>query len=847
MQLAGDANLALAVKPGQKRHFATRLMVDWARNDGFADAMSDLSQNVDGWALEQALAGVVPDELQATEGYSTAKITIKLSGSRAGLPMWKLFSPFSGLSYGTGTALNIPMLLQCAVLSPLGYWQVDQITGWIDSVIPDRATGTVTMVCFDGGGQLEKGITIDRWGADQRRREVFITGDFEGASMDENSESCTIEAGWLIDSVLRRSGFFEGPVWHPQATHTRTLRGSALPEIGAWNQIPPADFDYIGEGMPTSTPYRGPAMETPSEIWSAAAGKYGPAFKGHYRMPLWRGTTARNIVRIGSGTKAAVWFQPTVYGGNNSNILGWSGWVFVDSTLSADPWSTDHFMLSANNGLSPAEAVVTIKHKTNSIVFTVNNDGNTTPVWSWSNALGGNGWHFVSCTIQFTSTQVRGSMWLDGVNVINQSNGSHVGAAAVSSYTWVEGTTNSIFMNLEGPIQFTQWIGCADLPFASYVQPLSTPPPQPRQEARVDLTGQRLLWFPNIEQMPAGDVIKAVTNADLGAFYFTEQGVATFDSRATVKARQLAANAVFDITLDNATNLVAVSAYLSVANRIGWTARPRVAQPYLHAYEASKPDQFIIQPGGTPRFNATLNDVQAFRCGQITARNFAQGYDPGLSPPTLLWQEYMQHYGPAYWREGTTPYEPGSQPSNGPPPILANTAAFALPGWANGDINDRHMRLAFINNNTSPARVAQFSVNDSVPFLEVGGTVLVDRPTVTESVSDATSILRYQERVFNLPADDWHQDILWLRSVGASLLADTKNPTVQFQQIEVVGDPRRQLQDVCRIVDPDRPGAPGMTGATVAYGSVVGIQRKLEGSGDAAKLTDVLTIRTFTP
>jgi len=847
VQFPADTDLAKALAVGQKRYLGVKLMVDWARNGLFADANSDLSAYVDEWDSDRSLEGVVPDELQATEGYMSGKLTVKLSGKLAdGTPLWKMFSPYSGYgTYGTGAALNTPMYLQVVVKSPLGTWNIDQFTGWIDRAKPSRADGTVTLTCLDGGGQLETGITVDRWAVDQYRREVYIN-DTAGNNSDEAPESCTIEAGWLLDSALRRSGFYEGPQWHPQAVHARTLRGSGLPEVGAWNQIPINDFDPIWDfGMIYSTPHVGPAMQVPGEIWSKAAGKYGPAFIGRYRLPGWRATGIRGITRISSGSKATIPVIVTNYGPNNSNIVGWSGWVFVDSTLSSDPWSNDQFYLSPKSGLTPASIFVTIKHKTNAITFQVNTDGGVGSNWVWNGTLGGDGWHFVSVTCQFTSTQVRGSLWVDGVQQINQTNGGKVGALASTSYTWIEGATNSVFMGyLEGPIQYTQWIYAQDTPIASYVQPVSTPPTNPRQRASVDLTGQRLLHFPNIDQMPAGDVVRALTNADLGAFYFTEQGVATFDNRNTIKARQQFTNVTFDVTLDNASDLAPESAYLSVANRIGYTSKPRVAQPWLHAFEATKPDQFVIQPNAPRRFPVTLNDVQAYRCGLVSTRPFAQGYDVGLSPPTLFWQEYMQHYQPSYWEEGTTPYEPGSRPSNGPPPQLGNAFVFALPGWFNVDNNNRHLRIAC--GNTNAATVAQFSIDDTTPFLIVGGTVLQDRPSTTESISDATSIARYRERVFNLPADDWHQDITWLRVLAQSLLVDTKNPTTNFQDIQVVGDPRRQLQDVCRIVDPDRAGGlHGLTGQTVAYASVVKIRRKFQRSGDGAKLVDTLTLRVF--
>lgn len=856
MQFPTDTDLAAALAVGQKRVLGVKLMVDWNRDGLFSEVNSDLSAFVDEWDSDRSLQGVLPDELQTTEGYLAGKLTIKLSGKLAdGTPLWKMFSPYSGYgTYGTGGALNTPMYLQVIVKGSTGAgtWNIDQFTGWIDSAKPSRASGTVTMVCLDGGGQLETGITVDRWGCDQFRREVYVSGDPQSGNPDEMSESCTIEAGWLIDSALRRAGFYEGPQWHPQAVHARTLRGSPLPEVGAWNGIPISHFDNINwsSGMIFSTPYLGPAMETPGEVWPKAAGKYGPAFAGRWRLGNWRALSTpvtRNITQVSSGTNATVPVIVTDYGSNNSNVMGWSGWVYRDSTLSAEAVSTDYFALSATTAtsvLSVAQCQAQFFHKAGTITFKALNDGGS-QTWTWSGSLGADGWHFVSITWQFTSTQVWGSMWLDGVRVINQTNGGRVGALPVSGNTWIEGATNSVYLGtLAGPMQYTQWIYGQNTPIASYAQPVSVPPTTARMKASVDISGQRLLWFPDIEQKPAGDVIQALVGADLGAFYFTEQGVATYDNRNTIKGRQQFTSVTFDLTLDNSTDLAPESAYLSVANRIGYTAHPKVAQPYLHAFAATKPDQFVIQPNTPRRFPVTLTDVQGFRCGQVTIRPFAQGYDVGLSPPTLFWQEYMQHYQPSYWEEGTTPYQPGSQPSNGPPPQLGNAFVFALPGWVNIDTNNRHLRVACGNTNASI--VAQFSINDTTAFLEVGGTLIVDRPTVTESISDATSILRYRERVYNLPADDWHQDLIWLRNLAQSLIVTTKNPTTNFEDIEVVGDPRRQLQDVCRVVDPDRAGGlHGLTGSTVAYASVVGIKRAYSRSGDGAKLVDKLTVRVF--
>lgn len=852
MQFAADANLAAALKEGQKRYLGVRLMVDWARNGLYTDALSDLSAFVDEWDLDRQYSGVVPAELETTEGYSTAKITIKLSGKYddgAGnvTPLWKIFSPYGGFgTYGTGGAVNTPMYLQVVVRSPLGVWNVDQFTGWIDSATPARASGVVTMVCLDGGGQLESGQTLHRWAADAYRRESLF--DSAATNGGEAGEAGTISACWLIDSMLRRSGFYEGPPWHPLATCAWTMRGSALPEIGGWNQITQWNFTNVWSfGMINSTPHLGPAMQTPGEVYSKTKGLYGPAYKDRYSLGNWKATGNRYLTKLTSGAQASTWLGYDQFGSNNSNVLGFAGWFYFDSAEASDPWTVSQFFLSAyhqnfsGSDQYPANMTVTAKGKTRTVVMEINNEG-ATKNWKWTTNVATNGWHYFSGAVTITPTGVLGSTWLDGVQQFNQTNGGLASTLGTLTYQWIEGATNTVLLNCEGTCQYLQWIGAWNTTFASYQQPASTPPTTPRNQAKVDLAGQRILWFPDIDQDAAGDIIQKVVAADLGAFYFTEQGVATFDSRATIKARQLPANSVFDITIDTATDLAPVSAYVSVANRIGYTAAVKLAEPYRTAYEASKADQFLTQPGQAPRYNVSLTDVQAFWNGSIPPQTYPQGYDPLLSPPTLYWQQYMQYYTPSYYNNGLCLYVPGTRPSNGPPPVGTGMFAYALPGWFNVDTNNRHMRIAIGGSFTSATELA---VDDSTAFFKVGGTVITPRPTVTESISDATSIARYRERVFNLGADDWHQDILWLRTLGASLLADTKNPTTQFEDIEVVGDPRRQLQDVCRIIDQDQPGRPGMTGSSQAYGSVTGIKRKYQRDGDGAKLVDTLTIRTF--
>jgi hypothetical protein len=850
MQQAGNADLAAALAPGQKRYFGVKLMVDWARNNLYADALSDMSAYFDSGSIDRQLAGVIPSEMQTTEGFSTAKLTMQLSGDLPdGTPLWKVFSPYSGYgAYGTGGAVDIPVYLQVVTLTAVGIVATDQFTGWIDSAVPDRVTGAVTMTCFDGGGKLEIAQTMDLWACDAYRRESII--DSASANSQEALESGTGTMSWLIDALLRRAGFYEGPNLHSLCILGWTLNGSTLPEIGTIAGIPPTIYGNVwgaGGGIgDESVPMRSPAMLRPAECYSP--GKYGYAFKGKNGIGTWKTTGLRYLTNLRGGAMAKERYEPQGYGGLNSNLLGSTMWVYIDRA-NPNQYCFSQFYLSPlirdYSGATQYPANVLIEANTGTGIcrMIVTNEGSTKS-WTWTTAALATGWHFLSWVTIFTPGQVSGSLWLDGVLTLNSTNGGTAGGLGTIAYPWIQGQTNSARVYAEGRMQYVQWVAQRNAVIGSYLQPAMDPPPRPRETAKVDLSGQRMLWVPNIENDPAGDPLQAAVGADLGALYFTEQGVATFDNRATIKGRQLVANVMYDLTIDQMTNVAPLSTYASVANKIGYTAKFRTAGPYQTIYASSQAGQFLLQPSTVARpFPTSLTDVMQIRMGDATWRPFAQGYDSGLTPPTLYWQSYMDYYKPDYWDEGWTSYTPNSRSPSNPPPLGPSAAAAICMGWFDYDYGNRRARLVL--SNFSGSQLVEFAVDDSTAFLKFGGSLILDRPVVVEAATDGTSIARYRERIYNLPADDYHQDLQWLRDLAGNLLADVKQPQTSFESVEVPGDPRRQLQDVVRIVDPDRPGQPGMTGATVAYGSVVGIVRNITGGESGAKLTDTLTIRTF--
>jgi hypothetical protein len=855
LQNAGDTALADALKVGQKRYFGTFLTFDWGRDGSYSDPLSDLSDVFDEAVIERELAGVIPSGMQTTEGYSGAKVTIKLSGNLAdGTPIWRAFSPYGGYGiYGTGGAVNTPMVLDIKTITSDGFSTTRQITGWVDSAKPSRHDGSVTIVCFDAVGQLENGITNYRWAVDSYRNEVVAPTYGTAVQRNEIANSGTGSMCWVIDNIMRRSGFYEGPQWHGWALAAWTMRGSTLPEIGTINQERTTSYENVwtfGTGV-YNTPMVSPPGQ-PAEVWSKAQGKYGPAFKGATNLGLYNGG-ARSVIqsKLAGSAQAAGRYDVSIFGPNNSNLLGQSMWVYIDRTLGSAQQTYTQFFLSdlqknfSGSNRYPANAFASVRHDSGLVRMSVTNEGSGQLTWDWVNPVAlTTGWHFISWAVKFTSTQVTATLWIDGALVLNNTNGGRVGGLGALTYVWPQASTNACLVDSQYPVQYVQWIGMPNFLVGSYPQPPSAPPTDPRYQAKIDLAGQRLMWMPNVESDPSGEIVQKVVGAELGAFYATEQGVLTFDSRETIKGRQTVGAVAFELTLDEVGELAPETTYLSIANEIGFVAVRKVAVPYQNIYATTKADQFLVQPGTYILWPVTLSDVQSIRVGGVTYRPYAQGYDAGLSPPDLYWQSYMDYYKPEFWQDGFTAYAPFSRTANFPPPQAGGLAVDGITGWADTDQNPRHMRIA-TNNFGGGNPALEYAVDDGTPFLKIAGTTIEERPTVSESLRDATSIVRYKERVYNLPADDWHQDIVWLRSLGASLLADTKNPQTAFEEIEVVGDPRRQLQDVVRIVDADKPSAPGMTGTTVAYGSVVGIKRTISRSGDGAAIKDALTIRTF--
>lgn len=836
MLQSGNIALAAALATGQKRYFRYKLMFDWARNGLFADANSDLSGCFVEGSRDKQLVGDFPARMQIQAGHASAQLTVTLAGNApGGLPVWQLISPTAAAQYAYAASLNVPMYFSVLVWVPqsVSWLELKQFTGYVRSAVPTEVNGQVQITCLDEASQLEQPITCYRWAVDYYMRTKAQPPGSVAAI--ENLENDCITADWLIDHILRRTGHYEAPAFHPNTVLGWTLRGAVLPEIGAINQDCTRNWNALNPqansaGNPKNCAQRTPAG-MPSQIFDLN-GQYGAAFKGSGKIGLYNGN---RVIRDISGVAYSTQLLPVrTYGGNNSNLFTFSCWVKVDATL-ADQFSVAQFILDyvATSGTKPYVVNAQINQVTGACQLSVN-QFNGTISWTWNATTNLTaGWHFVQMTARFTSTNIFGYILSDGVNIITPGgNGGNSAPLPAAPSSYPGGATHAAWIEAVGPMQVAAWNYQHDTPIGSFTWAPSTPPTDPRQRAKVDIGYQRYQWLPDISQTPAWDVLSSIQNSDFGALYVTEDGTPTYDARSTIKARRLIANVVLTLTRDDFYDLNPEASFDTIATIVNWTENVKWSDTTLTAWSEARPDDYQIPASTNLTYNVTLADVQAINTGNVPWAYRAQGYDPSGTKPSY-WQNVMQFYSPDFYAEGFTAYTPNSRPISDAPPQATGLDVQPQPGWATGDLDPRHLRL-FMSNGSGG--LLEYAVDDSRAFLKVGGTLLFDRPQVTGSVQDNTAITSFGKRPYVIPATDYTQDHMALSALAPDLLADLKTPQIYLASVPLVGDPRRQLQDVYKVGDP--------LGYQTMYGMVVGIGNTYSG-GDNPKITDTVTLRTF--
>lgn len=833
MQFAGNAALAAALAPGQKREFHPKLMFDWAKDGLYADGNSDMSELFVEATIDRQLAGDFPAEVAVVEGNVAGQLDVVLEGAViSGNPVWKAFSPYAAGWLGTaGAILNTPMYFELVVITALGPVNIRQFTGYIGQPVPARAAGRVTITCYDKPVALQAPISLLMWAVDGFTRTQLTT-------YPDAPDSGTVALTWVLEDVLRRCGLYQGPAWHPSAVAAWTLNGSALPEIGTTGIEDPYVNGVWSSGygqweIPQFTP-----SGTPAQVYGA--GQYGSTcFVGATGLPVLAG---RGISYLYGNAHTVYAWRPNVFGSPASNLLGMAGWFKIDPAQSGTSsvlvhLEEAHYHFSGTDQ-KPAYLQLAVNHASGFCAAVLWSEGWTTS-WTFNATTTLTaGWHYVDFWCQFQPGSNTGNFTFDGTFSNSTTGGTAAGIGAFT-YSTAPSNTNLAQVIARGPAQYVQ----------VYYQPTTTvhiaPPRVPVNPlVNLDRCQTRLLWLPNISNTAGWDILKAGAKAELGALYVTEAGVVTFDSRTTIKARQTAGASVLDITLDQLDDLSPETTVSSVINSMDYTLHTQHAVSSSTIYATQAADQFQIPAATTRLFPVTNTATQSIRLGNASWHPQAQGYSNPVNPGeyggagpsgAFTWKDWMQFYGPTFWYEGFTALTPGAALDSGvQPPEGSGLNVWPTIGFSTPDLDARRMVLNLQNGNVSGG-LLEYAVTDNTAFLHIGGTLIVDDGSTTATHADGPSIAAFGSRAANFPSSDWTQDVLTVPGVVTSLVNDTKQATPYFQTVSMVGDPRLQLQDVVTLRDPS-----GM-GATMPA-SIYGISRRISRADGVA---DQLTLRAF--
>lgn len=841
MQFPSNTFLAAALTPGMgvdgegKRRFGMTLMVDWLKDGLFDDPNSDMSKVVASVSIDRELAQTFPDPMQVTDGNVAAQLQITLEGDLAdGTPVWKAFSPYSGYYLGGIADQGPTVYFELVVQTQNGPVNIRQFTGMVTDCLPSKAAGNVIMTCYDSSQILTQPVTMPTWAADQT---------ILGLGTADSGDVGSICTSWVIEELLRKGAYYQGPQWHPEVVCAWTMNGAGLPSVGTIGiedpQVteptlgPPYNY-YFGYGV-YNRPHMAPAG-APASVYGP--GKFGnTCFLGQAHLgPI--GIT-RSFVYLSGNAHTTFQNVATNYGSHNSNLLGFGAWFFIDPSEATTPSTMTYYLSEAQfnyagSNQDPAFATIAVNHQTGAIGLTVRNEGYT-KVWSL-NATAGTGWHYLYAVVQFTPSAVNLSIWDTGTQLAS-GNGGLAAPMDTIMYSFQPTNTNLCQFQIFGPAQYGQMWYQFDTALSGLTQPFFT---VSGKTAEIDQGLTRLWQLPDINGADLWSTLKAVVGAELGAIYADEFGAVHFDNRVTISGRQTTAASVNTYDLDSLYDIAPESNLSTVANIISWSTKRRAAVPYSTIYATQQPDQFQVPPLATLSYTVTNNDVQSIKLGGVRYHPQAQGYantaeptEPGGGGPSggFTYKDWMQIYGPAYWYNGYTAYQQGSSAADTQP--VAGTGINVLIE-INGQ-DSRSMQLVMVSTNAS--QTLEFAVDDNTPFLHVGGTIVQDYSTASPMIEDAPSIAAYQPRVLSIPSSDWLQDPNTTTTLFGLLLLDTKQPQPYIQDVSIVGDPRLQLQDVIKLVDDDEESI----GAAI-YGSLVGIKRTISLS-DGVK--DSITLRTF--
>lgn len=578
---------------------------------------------------------------------------------------------------------------------------------------------------------------------------------------------------WAIDYVFRRNGYYMTPPNHARTHFSATLHGSPAPDRGH------RAWFWISEGY----------LDAQSAPYSAGRPGWGLAWGGSQQ-----------------------WWAAISYRGNFTNFV-----AAVNQTL-------------------------VIQCQVNTDFADRQFPGQTGNLVSWSTGSGylsGSSW-IMSIT---TSKRIQVNAYRDSslvASVLGPTLGAgwqdcyveiELGASlSTSTYRWVGGTTSSVDLSgLTNPVSvlYPTIVLFAQLPMhdlqisdrtglaaGSTVYNPATWVPQ----VDIDTGLNDVIGLPLRRGVDSWGLLKEIVAAEYGVLGFNEAGRPFFKNRNTLRSSTLTTVK----TLDQSRVLAdfgMTERYDSVRNNIASVYTPHyITGPndasgvYEVVYSLDDPSGIQLPPGQT-NINVTMDSPAYADLSGLTQFTTAQWNDSTLAGSTNQGFVVQNMAGVE---------------------ITSGVSCSVMVQLAPQDTGQNDViQLVFTNTGVN---YVQFKTTDGHPALRIRGLKYYTGDKTEQSFKRSGSIAKYGERVFELPASDWHQMPTSLQAVSISLLKDLGTPVPIVDQVQAVGDCRLQLQDTVQVEDRGGLGGP-------MFCSLMGSTRQLTISGQGAKLVDSLSVR----
>lgn len=758
MQTHGGTNANDAIV-SSTRHLAAELLVDWNRNGLYDHDLSDLSGYVSDITTDRALSGSAPEELFLIEGSSAAELSFTVGGEYNGDGFVKVFSLFNVLSpFYNQNLVGAEVTYSIIVGTPLGNVTYPQFVGYIQTITPDRGTGTVVFTALDRVEKLRKPISLPA---------RYTTEDQYGRR-NQQSQSQSV-----IDSTLRLCDISVTPYRPPTKTELGvdetsadegcliwgTLNGWMVPTIGCSDDplfltgFDDAVFDsaYVANGIPhpdSPDPTQKPLSFRPSGAnFASAEGvkfqvtgvPYSPFNRTHY-------------VGFTLDTSSAGW---DAVGGTFTTMLllamGQQNAVSVQGTAT-------HLRVQ----FSGANGTLT----SSSVAIPLGDDA-------------------IRCYLIADNSDATGARVY-----LQVGSNSTVGFEALG----VQRTTHAT-IRYPAYLDVGDQFGLSDVSYTSLnvfgADTTDKSTALATSAAILDQGLNRLEQVPERRGVDAWDIISEVADAEMGSVFWDEQGRFTFWNYQTMLSKR--SDPVRSFTLDDLTSLSSTFDLGSVRNI--WTVKStkqtaisRLTDNYI--YDLSDANLLIAAPMTTTTFRLEASGFNSVLNQNSMVRESTEGGGspfPAWPTPSLTGSIYVLSWNATGNPDGV---------------------------WAENDARTGTLVHPYLDENGSLLLDVYNPYSDYVRLategneaaLKLRGGVVISEGEKIESVREQTSIDLYGSRNFVL-SNDWVQTTFTDTEIADTLMPRTAFPLPRADSISVAGDPRIQLGDSVLIEDQDGLGA----------------------------------------